>query len=173
MSGMQELKRKIIILLLLTGCMCSAVSARAASAGSVQLVATASLCRSFLNTRFGAEDSLPAGKLLVTERKSSGYPAKTTSRLPIFQTPNRDRSRRSRLKPCSENIQSRCQGTFLPLILNEPRSLTRIERPKPSVSSLASNSYCRSSLGEFIRSVIRRMPASRLAVAVSLTVCSE
>ena len=46
---------------------------RAAHDGTAQLIDTASRCRSFLNTRFGAEDPLPAGKLLITARKSSGY----------------------------------------------------------------------------------------------------
>ena len=46
---------------------------RAQQKGVDKLVAAASQCREFLNTRFGQENPLPVSKLLITERPSSGY----------------------------------------------------------------------------------------------------
>lgn len=46
---------------------------RASPKGTPQLVETADQCRSFLNMHFGADDPLPVGRLLITERASSGY----------------------------------------------------------------------------------------------------
>ena len=41
--------------------------------GTDRLVAAASQCREFLNSRFGTEYPLPVSKFLITERPSSGY----------------------------------------------------------------------------------------------------
>jgi aminopeptidase N len=41
--------------------------------GTDRLVSTATQCQSFLNNRFGSKYPLPVGKLLITERSSSGY----------------------------------------------------------------------------------------------------
>lgn len=46
---------------------------RSANGGTDKLVATAAWCRDFLNERWGADHPLPASRLLIAERDSSGY----------------------------------------------------------------------------------------------------
>ncbi|NNE05363.1 MAG: hypothetical protein HKN15_06535 [Xanthomonadales bacterium] len=41
--------------------------------GTERVLASARFCRDFLNQRFGREDPLPTGSLLITDRPSSGY----------------------------------------------------------------------------------------------------